>query len=200
MSKSIVKISTMSGKLKDIPAINTNTLSNTFCQKMSKSKNDDVICTKCYSVEMLETFRQNCVPAFEHNSEVLSEAIIPDLYLPFINNAVFRFSGHGELINYNHIINLMNIARKNKMTTFTLWTKRKNLVKKYISEHGKPSNVLLVYSNPIVNSIAKKPDNFDKTFNNVTEDSPNINCFQDCRDCLLCYTKNDTEIIIEKVK
>jgi len=200
MNKSVVKISKMSGKLKDIPAINTNTLSNTFCQKMSKSDNDNVICTKCYSVEMLETFRKNCVPAFEHNSEVLSEAIIPELYLPFINSAVFRFSGHGELINYNHIVNLMNIAIKNKMTTFTLWTKRTNLVKKYIAEHGKPSNVLLVYSNPIVNSIAKKPENFDKTFNNVTDDSPKINCFQDCRDCLLCYTKNDTEIIIEKVK
>ena len=35
-------------------------------------------------------------------------------------------------------------------------------------------------------------NNFDK--NN------NINCFQKCKDCLLCYTKNNVKTIIEKVK
>tara|TARA_Y100000310_G_C20296045_1_gene629447 strand:+ start:63 stop:656 length:594 start_codon:yes stop_codon:yes gene_type:complete len=196
----LVKISKMSGKLEDIPAINTNTLSNPFCIKMNNSKNENIICTKCYSVEMLETFRKNCVPAFEHNSKVLREAVIPERYLPFINSAVFRFSGHGELINYTHLINLMNISLKNKMTTFTLWTKRKNLVNRYIKEYGKPNNLILVYSNQIINSIAKLPENFDKTFNNVSIDDDRVNCFQKCKDCLLCYTKNNTETIIEKVK
>ena len=38
-----LKISNMTGKLKDIQAINTNTLSNDFCQKESQSNNPDKI-------------------------------------------------------------------------------------------------------------------------------------------------------------
>ena len=45
-----LKISNMTGKLKDIQAINTNTLSNSFCKKENQSNNPDKICTICYSV------------------------------------------------------------------------------------------------------------------------------------------------------
>ena len=40
-----LKISNMTGKLKDIQAINTNTLSNDFCKKENQSNNPDKICT-----------------------------------------------------------------------------------------------------------------------------------------------------------
>ena len=149
---------------------------------------------------MLETFRKNCVNSFERNSEILSKSIIPDEYLPRVNNAFFRFSAHGELINLNHLVNLVNIVKKNPQTNFALWTKRKNLVKKYLDEHKKPKNLILVFSNMLIGSIAKLPKYFDKTFNNVYGDDKKINCFQNCLDCLLCYTKNDTETIIEKTK
>ena len=36
-------VSTMSGKLKDIPAVNCNTLSNSYCGKMRKSGTDKKI-------------------------------------------------------------------------------------------------------------------------------------------------------------
>ena len=45
----MLKISTMSGKLKGFKALNTNTLSNDFCVKMYNSGKNDVICTFCYS-------------------------------------------------------------------------------------------------------------------------------------------------------
>ena len=196
----MLKISKMSGKLEGIPAINTDTTSNPFCQKMNKSDKKDLICVKCYSFKMLETFRKNCVPVFQENGRILSGAVIPENELPFINSAVFRFSAHGELINETHLVNLMNLVKRNKLTTFTLWTKRKNLVNKYYRKYGKPENVIFIYSNPYINTIAKLPEYFDKTFNNVSEDKPEINCHMKCKDCLLCYTKNDTETIIEKVK
>ena len=44
----------------------------------------------------------------------------------------------------------------------------------------------------IKNDYESYKNNFDK--NN------NINCFQKCIDCLLCYTKNNVKTIIEKVK
>ena len=52
--------SKMSGKLIGIPALNTDTTSNKYCIKMSKT---DTICGSCYSWNMLKTFRKNAVPS-----------------------------------------------------------------------------------------------------------------------------------------
>ncbi len=199
-----LKISIMSGKLKGIRAINTNTLTNDFCQAMHKSKDKACICTKCYSHYMLKTFRKNCAKAFQVNSDLLKD-IIPLENLPSIKDDVFRFHAHGELINENHLINFIGICRKNYKTIFTLWTKRQDIVKKVFSEWTKPKNLILVYSNPTVDKIILKiPEYFDKVFNVVTTDTGfippcGINCSDKCTKCLLCYTRG-TDIIIEKIK
>ena len=54
-----------SGKMEDITSLNTNTLTNDFCNKM---KYTETICKQCYSHSMLNTYRKNCVPKFEKNS------------------------------------------------------------------------------------------------------------------------------------
>ena len=51
----MLKISEMTGKLTDIPAINTNTLTNSFCTKMHAKKHPKNICGVCYSQRMLKT-------------------------------------------------------------------------------------------------------------------------------------------------
>jgi hypothetical protein len=200
-----LKISTMSGKLKGIPAINTNTLSNPFCQSMSR--NNRLICSNCYSVGMLKTFRQNCCKAFQHNSDLLSKDIIKDI--PIIKHDTIRINAHGELINYTHSLNLINIINYNPQTSFTLWTKRYNLINKYLSRHSKPKNLILIYSNPIINNVASiynpKLKYFDKTFNcHTTHDMEQvfykINCSMSCIDCMLCYRHNKTNIINELIK
>jgi len=62
-----IHFSTMTGKLKGIPAINTNTVTNEFCIKMNET---DAICKSCYSMNMLSGSRKNCQPAFERNSAI----------------------------------------------------------------------------------------------------------------------------------
>ena len=94
----------------------------------------------------------------------------------------------------------MNLTLKNPHTNFTLWTKKKSLVVSYCEKYGKPENLILIYSNEIIGSIAKLPKYFDKTFNNVFKKDSSVNCFQKCIDCLLCYTKNDVKTIIEVKK
>jgi len=89
-----VHMSKMSGKLKGIPAINTNTLTNLFCIQQHKTA---TICLDCYSFEMLEGYRKNCTPAFERNSALLSEHIPWD-DLPVLNFAYVRYSAHGEIM------------------------------------------------------------------------------------------------------
>ena len=224
-------------KMEGINNISSNTLTNEYCIKQKDKK--DIICNKCYSFKGLN-FRKSMVNVLQNNSELLSNSIIEWDNLPRIFDLYFRFSSHGELINLNHLENLNNICLKNPKTTFTLWSKRFDIVKKFFDNNEKPSNLILIYSNPILNKpLEKLPKYFDKTFNNVIKLSykdfynqktifidkkdinktlranikkdyeiyknnfdkdNNINCFQKCKDCLLCYTKNNVKTIIEKVK
>jgi hypothetical protein len=192
-----VHISTMTGKLAGLFAINSNTLTNTFCSRM---RGTTAICKFCYSAAMLSGSRKNCAPAFERNSQLLSAALIPVDRLPVINAAIFRFHGHGELINSVHLENFYRIAEKNPGTTFSLWTKRRDLVR---SGRAAPQNFILIYSNPSLAKIMHKvPPRFHKVFNNVPADYAGpANCTgQKCLDCRICYTPGGESVIVEHVK
>jgi len=142
----------------------------------------------------------------ERNSQALSKEILSNNDLPLIMDLYFRFNAHGELINDIHLINLVNIAIKNPKVNFALWTKRNDIISKYFGANplNKPSNLILIYSNSKISKVMDKPPiYFDKTFNNVLE-SEYIelqNCTgQQCKNCLLCYTHNEVNTIVEKVK
>ena len=142
-----VHISKMTGKLDGFKAISTNTITNPFCIKMSSTKKENIICGKCYSVNMLETYRKNMQDCLQHNSELLSNSIIDDVHLPFIIDAYIRIDAHGELINNTHLINIYNLAIKNPHTTFAIWSKRKDIVNSVSKIMDTPSNVILIFSN-----------------------------------------------------
>ena len=197
----MIKISKLTGKLKGFEAINTNTLSNTFCTKMSKT---DSICKECYSRSMLKGVRRNCVEPWEKNSKVLSKTI-PVENLPTINAHSFRFHAHGELINYQNLINFMNIAKKNPFTTFALWTKRIGFVRKWLKDNDKLDNIIFIYSNPSTeNKMTSSPKGFDKVFNSLYNDDisngETLCTGVSCIDCMACYRHNEHTVIVEKVK
>ena len=192
-----VHISKMTGKLVHMPAINTNTLTNEFCIRQHQT---DTICFECYSFDMLQGHRKNCAPAFERNSVALSELIDYD-DLPFLNYAYVRINGHGELINENHLDNIIAIAVKNPQCTFALWTKRASLIRQRLDRI--PDNLILVFSNPKVDRVIGVPRGFHKVFNNVSKGSTRPqNCTgRKCIECLACYRKDSgTDVIVEMVK
>ena len=192
--------SKMSGKLEGIPALNTDTTSNKFCIERSKDK--DSICSQCYSWNMLKTFRKNAVPRFLKNSNLISESVLDRSELPHPKSLVARFNGHGELINVNHVQNIVNFALSYPKVTFTLWTKKVSVIQSFFKKNIKPKNLLLIYSNEKVDSISKKvPKYFDKTFNVVSNKTASVNCEGKCIDCLKCYNlKDKTKQIIEVIK
>ena len=195
----MLHVSKPDGKLKGIRAIGTNTINNTFCLKMHNMQDDKVICTKCYSWGMLQGFRKNVAAALQRNSAVMAKTLLEYKDVPVIKDDIFSFQHHGELINMKHFKNFVNIARKNPDCTFSLWTKRKDIVANYVFEWnywldkmvddketyknyirtyawqeqvGIPSNLILVYSNPRIDKvITKPPKNFHKVFNNVSPDN-----------------------------
>ena len=196
----MIKFSKMSGKLEGLRAINTNTLTNEFCIEQHKRKDPNVICTVCYSFKMLESYRKNCAPAWQHNSDVLSGGLIPVSAMPWVPDAFIRIDGHGELINGIHLENLYRFAERNPHTTVALWTKRVTLIRQ---GREKPANVILIYSNPRTDKIVERPPRgFDKVFNGTAEPDEQENCTgQRCIDCMACYhLDNGIETIVERVK
>jgi len=205
----MIHISKMTGKLEGFQAISTNTVSNEYCQKQYKKQDAKNICTFCYSHNMLNTFRKNMQASLQRNTDLLNSKVLHPDALPVINSAFFRFNAHGELAldkkqGTINLENYVNIAIKNPHCTFSLWTKRFDIIKPYFDNHEKPKNLILIYSSPLTNHIMTKvPKHFDKTFNTVVETDfvEKQNCTgQKCKDCLLCYKKDTTSIIVEKVK
>jgi hypothetical protein len=142
---------------------------------------------------MLRTSRQKCEPSWERNGEELSKAPLRDI--PVITSALCRFHAHGELINKQHYENLCLIAERNPRTTFSLFTKRLNLVDPKLAPH----NMVLVYSNPKIDEIMREPPpGFDTVFNVVTK-GPH-NCQMSCWNCGMCYVKGGQRCIIERLK
>ena len=203
-----VHISKMTGKLEGFQAISTNTMTNKYCSdqhdRAVKNKTDN-ICGDCYSWAMLKTYRKNMAPSLQRNSDLLSSRPLEPNEIPRINAVAFRFSAHGELINDQHMDNLMLIVKDNPWCTFALWTKRTDIVFRWLTNNDKPSNLVLIYSNPKKSHIMSKPPKFfDRTFNNVLKDESEDkqNCTgQKCKDCMLCYTiGNGIDTIVEAVK
>jgi hypothetical protein len=205
-----VKISTMTGKLRGVPAINTSPLDNPFCEKMAQT---DSICAKCYSRRMVSGLRKNCRPGWKSNGQILSERLLGDAEIKDLKipekavNGIFRFSAHGELINEIHAWNLIQIARVHPDIIFALWTKRPDLLKKCFGVVSKPENLVVIYSNPAVDSripvslVQVRYTFVDKVFNVISKDSADVNCgARSCATCKLCYSKNTTSEVVEKLK
>ena len=199
----------LNGKMEDMHAISTNTLTNFYCNKMHKEDirgATKVICKSCYSMRSLKGYLHKNSKLYQQNSDLLSKDIIEYKDIPVINSLYFRFHAHGELINEMHLINLCRICVVNPKVTFSLWTKRLSILNKVfdIRNEGKPKNLMIIYSNPYINKIVRTvPPLCDKIFNNVDKDKyiDEQNCTgRKCIECLTCYTDSPIDVIVEGVK
>jgi hypothetical protein len=184
----------MKAKMEGMVSINTSPLSNPFCIKMHK--NSKAICSHCYSqrLEKFYGYKKGYVESWHNNGIELSTKKLESI--PVLNYDYVRFHAHGEIINRRHYLNLVEIAKHNPNTMFALFTKRIDIVKNPIKVH----NLIYIYSNPIINTVAKLPHGFDKVFNVQSVHDEKVNCPKKCIDCLVCYKHNDIEQIYEVMK
>ena len=191
----MLRISKCSGKLAGLKSLNTNPLTNSFCNRMAK--NNKNICSVCYSRWFVNgVYNHTCYKPWENNAKILEK---PLKDIPKINTIYFRFNAHGELINRINAINYYTIAEENPKVKFALWTKRVNLVKGL----DKPDNLNLIFSTPQINcKRIKIPKGFDKVFSVYSKEyAENINCGAvSCFDCAICYKKNDIVFINETLR
>jgi protein gp37 len=190
----------MNGKMSGMVSINTSPMDNNYCLSMSKV--DTNVCGKCYSINMMKMYK-NADKCFQRNGDMLSTSLLSDQETPRTTNHTVRFNAHGELINGTHFANLIKICQANPKTTFTLWTKRSDLVSKVIRDFGKPSNLILVKSSNAINVREKLPEHFNKVFTVYSKDNKGkafINCGEKkCIDCMTCYDLSDRKTYINEV-
>lgn len=193
----------MSGKMEGIPSISTSVLDNPICQKRREQKNS--ICGKCFAASTAARY-SSLAKNIKSNLELLTGEILPLDMLPrFIPELakIVRFESFGDLANVNQAINYLNIARVNPDVRFAIWTKNIAILAKAVEMTGKPENIRIIYSAPIINQAieAEKVKRgfpcvdavftvYDKK--NVTENNVDINCgAKSCITCRNCYDRPD---------
>lgn len=198
----MIHITKHTGKLENIVSINTSSFQNHFCMKMSENK--ESICSKCYGIGY-EKLRPTLRNRLDINGQLLSERLLETHEIPFLNYCFVRLNSFGDLINETHLLNLYKVAKKNKHTRFSLFTKRYDLVMK----HKKLSNVTYIASSPFVNKEIEAEgvkEFFDKTFTVYSkgfalDNLVKINCGKlKCFECLTCYKRTGTKEIKELLK
>lgn len=193
----------MSGKMSGIPSISTSVLENPICQKRRQDPNS--ICSKCFAASTAARYSslaKNLKSNLELlTGEILHESVLPR-FIPELSNIV-RFESFGDLANVNQAINYLNIAKVNPGVRFAIWTKNIGILAKAVEMVGKPENIRIIYSSPIVNhaiDVEKTRRTFscidavftvyDKTY--TAENNVDINCgAKSCITCRNCYDRPD---------
>lgn len=196
------------GKMQGMQSLSTNTLANPLCIANHQIKGS--ICEKCYAAPLLKC-RKGLKDRCESNTTPLITGIISQEDLPFVNNKYFRFEAFGEIYNETHLINYINIAKKNPHCGFALFTKNYKIIYEYFLKHHLPGNMNIILSSLMVN-IPFNITKFTaagikvKTFTvynkaEVERAGIEINCgSRSCITCLQCYTQNETIEIRELLK
>lgn len=199
------------GKMENMISLSTSVIKNPNCQRRAKIKGS--ICEKCFATAMMKRYGDNFRDKYAENTKILTSTIIPVEEWATVNALYFRLEAFGDLNNEIQVINYFNLAKHNKKTVFALWTKNPMHIKKAIEMgHKKPSNMIIVYSSPMINCKINVEKLFrifpfiDKVFTvydgkTILKDNIDINCgARNCFTCGKCYSKRTTKEIREKLK
>ena len=209
-----------SGKIEGIQSIDSSAHNCTFCNQMRASKNPDLICHACYDYK-LESFRENMKNRHGLQLKILSSVLFTgeELACLPIYTDKFRLDSCGDIENTTQARNYLRICKSHVRTTFTLWTKNLVAIRKALElENGKPENLIIIFSDPIINGCGKNDTIFkafpwiDYIFMVARKDD--VQSFLDmgmnecngkkCKDCgYKCYIRNAWEnhtVIVEKLR
>ncbi len=202
IAKSPIHVSdSMSGKMDGIPSISTSCLCNKIC--IARQKNKKSICSKCFAVGTIRQY-SSLGKALRSNFELLNSSVLDLGLLPRFKSTVeiVRIESFGDVASVTQAINYANICKVNPHVTFAWWSKNMGICKKAFDKVGKPENVIMVESSPMMD-VEVMPSNeyVDKTFTVFSHENPQINCGKrSCITCRRCYRKDTEKEIYELLK
>lgn len=186
---------TLTAKLELVVAIGTNPHKNPHCEAMSK--HEHCICHDCYSRACKYTATNRNTA---ENYDILNDHIIPvSEWFDLEGYPLVRIEWSGDLASIVQSQNYINFINRNPLSHFGWWTKHLNYVCPLFDLDGKPANVSLVYSSPVVGVPAHIPAKWmhyvDHRFTvyDVPQNDSVINCGKrDCVGCQKCYIHDGT--------
>ena len=197
------------GKMAGNVSYSTSCLDNATCEK--RSKNPDLICSKCYARKDLKR-KKTLREKMRYNTIFFTCYDLNIDCIPLLNYITCRFEAFGEIKNIQQVKNYYTIARKNPDVYFVLWTKNAHIIARaekcgYI----KPDNFRIIAGDPMINGITasetlSKYDFIEKVFSAYTKEYAEkhniaINCSGKCNACNICYDpENTTSYINELIK
>lgn len=210
-------ISSLTGKLEGFHSCSTSPERSEFCNRMHACPGS--ICSVCFSRRSVIPeeggYKHGLRDNLSHNYDWLNISRTVDQF-PVLNDLYFRIESHGDVDTPIQAENFIHLYQRNPDTRFTAWTKNPIAWNEAFKALGKPTNLIMVYSSPMINievryeDIVKVFPWVDKVFTVYSPeyiiDHPEIegtiNCgTRQCMSCLLCYRKdNDVRQIRELQK
>ena len=83
--------------------------------------------------------------AYEHDPQAYFNII--DSTLKMIPYKYFRYHSSGDIVDETYLDLMFKVARKHKGTRFLCFTKKYKMVNNYLTNHQKPANMVIVFSN-----------------------------------------------------
>ena len=190
-----------SGKIEGITSYDSTATNCGFCQQMRKAaeSNPSHICRYCYDYAQEHSFRgANIVNRHTLNMLIMSSVEFDVEELKLVNATyINRVNSSGDTPNETYARNMLKIAYAFPCFRFAYWAKNKAAVIAACDAYGKPSNMILVQSSPIIGKPEKLAKYFDYVFTvyatkeGIAEALANGACEcngKKCRDCgYKCY-------------
>lgn len=163
-----------SGKIEGISSADSTATNCTFCQAMRKAASGDEnhICNHCYDVKQ-ENFKSvHVLNRHTLNLLIMSSIEFSESELCCVSGItnLFRINSSGDIENVTHAINMLRLIKVNIHASTALWSKNKAAIKAALKKVKKPSNCVLIQSDPVINGNTEKDPDFDYIFRVCTKD------------------------------
>lgn len=184
-------------KMEGMASASSACVVNPIC--IARSKVEGSICQKCFAKRMFKRYKDN-FNCFIDNYELVTSVEIPQELMPIMNYFIFRIEAFGDVANETQAKNYWNLATQNGDIGFGWWTKNYEIVAPVFDKYGKPDNVTLVVSSPMLNEQLNIEDYpyADKIMTIYTRKylkthKVDINCKKGdkCLLCKKCYKKDN---------
>lgn len=157
-----------SGKIEGVTSYDSTASNCDFCRAMREAakNNPSHICGYCYDYAQEHSFRgANIVNRHSLNMLIMSEVEFTREELATVNASyINRVNSSGDTPNKTYAKNMLNIAYSHPACKFGYWAKNTAAVIAACDEIGKPANVTLVQSSPIIGKPVKLAKYFDVVF------------------------------------
>lgn len=170
------------GKIEGITSYDSSATNCTFCRAMraAAGKNPAHICNFCYDHTQEHGYRGvNILNRHTLNMLIMSTVEFTTEELAVIDcTKINRVNSSGDTPNKTYAANMIKLAAVNPHARFAFWAKNTKDVIAAVEEVGKPENMTLVQSSPIINKPAKLAKYFDIVFTVYVTEKDTINAIQ----------------------